>query len=154
MDIPYQTVFLDFNYTSLVHTAATGVAPAAGWAPAWESGFAAAMERTNMSSQYLSFNGFILNGTSRKIRQHVQITFGLNNSHPGGIVPFIPTFNNWTRVEAIQQGLTAEVNCTQTPASDPYIRINQTAVTPKITEVFFCCNCTSENQVESIGGEG
>ena len=107
-----------------------------------------------MSSQYLSSNGFVLNRTSGKIRQHVQRTFGLNNSHPGGIVPFIPTFDNWTRVEAIQQGITAEVNCTQTPASDPYIHITQTAVTPEIREVFFCCNCTSEYRVEPIGGEG
>ena len=123
------------------------------WAAAWDSGYAAATEGTNMS-QYLSFYGYVLNGTSRKIRQHVRRTFVLNISYPGGILPITPTFDNWTRVEAIQQGLTAEVNCTQMAASDPYIHINQTAVTPEITEVFFCCNCTSASQLELTDVEG
>jgi hypothetical protein len=73
--------------------------------------------------------------------------YGLNNSHPGGISPIMPTFGNWTKVEAIQQGFTAEVNCTQTPASDPHIHINQTAVALDISEVFFCCNCTSASEL-------
>jgi hypothetical protein len=77
-----------------------------------------------------------------KIKQHIRRTFVLNDSRPGGILPITPTFDNWTRVEAIQQGLTAEVNCTATSDSDPYIRINQTTVAPGIFEVTLCCNCT------------
>ena len=93
-------------------------------------------------TQYLSFNGYVLNGTSRKIRQHVHRTFALSNSHPGGISPIIPTFDNWTRVEAIQQGLTAEVNCKATP-TDPNIRTQQSVVAHGIIEVSLCCNCSS-----------
>ena len=110
------------------------------------------MEGTNMS-QYLSFYPYVLSGTSRKIRQHLQRTFGLN-SHTGGISPIIPTFDNWTRVEAIQPGLTADVNCTQTPASDPYIHMNQTVVVPGMDRVFSCCNCTSPSELEVLGDEG
>ena len=55
-----------------------------------------------------------------------------------------PTFDNWTRVEAMQQGLTAEVNCTVTPASDPNISIHwQTFAAAGITAFSLCCNCTS-----------
>ena len=78
-----------------------------------------------------------------KIRQLTRRTFALNDSHPGGILPITPTFDNWTRIEAIQQGLTVEVNCTETSDSDPYIRINQTTVADGIFEVALCCNCTS-----------
>ena len=55
-----------------------------------------------------------------------------------------PTFDNWTRVEAIQQGLTAEVNCTVTSASDPNISIHwQTFAAAGIAAISLCCNCTS-----------
>ena len=114
------------------------------WASEWDSGYAAATEGANVT-QYISFNDYVLNGTSRKISHHIQRTFALNNSRPGSILPIIPIFDNWTRIEAIQQGLTAEVDCTVTPASDPYFLINQTTVTPGIIEVSSCCNCTSGN---------
>ena len=78
-----------------------------------------------------------------KIGQHARRTFALNDSRPGGISPITPTFDNWTSVDAIQQGLTAEVNCTATPGSDPYLRINSTTVARGISEVALCCNCTS-----------
>ena len=58
-------------------------------------------------------------------------------------MPITPTFDNWTRVEAIQQGLTAEVNCTETSGSDPFIRIQHAAVAPGMLKVALCCNCTS-----------
>ena len=48
------------------------------WATGWDSGYAAATEGTNMT-QFLSFNGYVLNGTTRKIKQHVQTNFSLNN---------------------------------------------------------------------------
>ena len=63
--------------------------------------------------------------------------------HLGGILPHSPTFDNWTRAEAMQQGLTAEVHCTATPADDPYIRIRRTTVAHDVEEVSLCCNCTS-----------
>ena len=78
-----------------------------------------------------------------KIRQQTRRTFALNDSHPGGILPITPTFDNWTRIEAIQQGFTAEVNCAATSDSDPHIHINQTTVSDKIFEIASCCNCTS-----------
>ena len=153
MDIPYRTFFLDFNSTnpSLLSTN-TEFEFETGWASAWDSGYTAAMEGTNMS-QYLLFYPYVLNGTSRKIRQHVQRTFGLN-THPGGISPIVPTFDNWTRVEAIQPGVTADVNCTQTSPSDPYIHINQTAAVPGMNRVFSCCNCTSASELEVSGNKG
>ena len=117
------------------------------WASEWDSGYVAATQGTNMT-QYLSLNGYVLNGTSRKINYHVHRTFALNNSCPGGIVPIMPTFDNWTRIEAIQQGLTAEVNCTPTPASDPYFLMNETTIAPGIIKVSSCCNCTSGNTDE------
>jgi hypothetical protein len=99
-----------------------------------------------MSTQYLSFNHYVLNGTSpSKIRQHVHRSFALNNSRPGGISPIVPTFDNWTRIEAIQQGLTVDVHCKATRSSDPYIRLNKTSVGHGITEVSLCCNCTSRS---------
>ena len=78
-----------------------------------------------------------------KIRRHTRRTFALNDSHPGGILPIAPTFDNWTRIEAMQQGFTAEVNCAATSDSDPHIRIKQTNVADGIFEVALCCNCTS-----------
>jgi hypothetical protein len=76
-DIPYQTFFLDFNYTSLLYSDMdVTVTDQSNWAQEWDSGYAAATEGTNMSSQYISVDGYVLNGTSRKIRQHVQRTFG------------------------------------------------------------------------------
>ena len=114
------------------------------WASEWDSGYAAATEGTNVT-QYLSVNDYVFNGTSRKISHHVQRTFALNNSRPGGIAPIAATFDNWTRMETIQQGLTAEVDCAATPASDPYFFINQTVIAPGILEVSSCCNCSSAN---------
>jgi hypothetical protein len=129
------------------------------WASEWGSGYVAATEGTN-KTQYLSLNGYVLNGTSRKISHHAHRTFALNNSRPGGIAPIIPTFDNWTRIEAMQQGVTADVNCTATPASDPYSIINQTTlapgiiinqiiIEPGIIKVSSCCNCTSGNTDQS-----
>ena len=140
MDIPYETSFQDLNYTEVLLRDLSFIGDD-DWAAARGSGYAAAAEGTNMS-QYLSFQGYVLNGTSRKIRQHVHRTFALNDSRPGGILPIMPSFDNWTRVEAIQQGLTAEVNCKAMPSSHPDIRINQTSG-GGITEVSLCCKCTS-----------
>ncbi|KAF8731269.1 hypothetical protein AX14_004970 [Amanita brunnescens Koide BX004] len=123
-DIPYQTSFQDLDYAHTVPVKDYTFVFDMNWAPAWDNGYAAATEGTNMT-QFLSFYGYVLNGTSR------------------GIFPITPTFDNWTRVEAIQQGLTADVSCRATPASDPRIRIQETAVTPGINQVSFCCNCTS-----------
>ena len=78
-----------------------------------------------------------------EIRRHARRTFALNGSRPGGILPITPTFDNWTRIEAIQQGLTAEVNCIATSDSDPHLRINHTTMADRIFEVTLCCNCTS-----------
>ena len=36
------------------------------WASEWDSSYVAATEGTNVT-QYISFNGYVLNGTSRKI---------------------------------------------------------------------------------------
>ena len=86
-----------------------------------------------------------------KIRQYTRRTLALNDSRPGGILPIVPTFDNWTRIEAIQQGLTAEVNCTATSDSDPYISVNQTVVGHGIFQVDLCCNCTSGTNSLSTG---
>ncbi|KAF8726409.1 hypothetical protein AX14_007909 [Amanita brunnescens Koide BX004] len=122
-DIPYPTSFQDFNYTAPYNV----LSVAKKWAQAWESGYAAAKNsETNMTS---FFYGYVLNGTSR------------------GISPIAPTFDNWTRVEAIQQGITAEVNCKVTPASDPDIRVSQTTVADGIMKVTLCCACPSMEHV-------
>lgn len=142
MDVPFQTPFQDVTYTDILAPYfPPGFDP--DWTPAWDSGYAAATEGTNMT-QYLPLLDQIFNGTTRKIMQHVHRAFTLNKSHPGGTFP-VPTgvlSDDWTRIEAIQQGLTADVNCIETPADDPYIQVN-TATSDGIHYVFLCCNCTS-----------
>ena len=69
----------------------------------------------------------------------------LNNPRLVGVLPtniYNVYDNNWTRVEAIQQGLTADVNCTNTPDSDSDIRLNQTIMADGIMKISSCCNCT------------
>ena len=147
-DIPYQTSFQDLNYTETDLELYFETL----WATSFNSGYAAVTEGTNLT-EYISFNGYVFNGTSRKIRQDIHRTAALNNSRPGGISPIVPTFDNWTRIEAIQQGATAEVHCTAAPASDPYVRLNRTNVAHGITEISFCCNCTAAG-VARVGVAG
>ena len=115
-------------------------------AEASDSGIATARERFNTTT-YLSLYGNVFNGTSsREMKRHDQKKYGSYDFLPGGITPITDKFNNWTRVEAIQQGFTADVNCAVTQAvSDPVFRVNQTTIASVITRIYLCCNCTSIN---------
>ncbi|KAF8694692.1 hypothetical protein AX14_001935 [Amanita brunnescens Koide BX004] len=135
-DIPYQTSFQDFNYAdadAIYHGGSE--LGSMDWATAWQSGYAAAMNSKTNMTLYPSFFGYIFNGTCR------------------GILPITPTFDNWTKVEAIQQGLTAEVNCEATPASDPDFRIHQTAMENGMVEIYLCCGCPGGTDIEVYSSE-
>ena len=140
-DISYQTPFQDYNYTDVLLKDFGSGFDGGNWAPEWDSGYAAATEGTNMT-QFISFNGYVLNGTCRKTRPPLLRILTLHNSRLGGVFPLMPPkFDNWTRVEAVQQGLTAEVNCAAAPAFDP----DKTDLGRGIIKVSLCCNCTSDS---------
>ena len=67
-------------------------------------------------------------------------------------MPIRNIFDNgaWTSAEAIQQGLSVDVSCEDTPDSDHLVVWNQTILNPPevefqdaLTSVSSCCNCTS-----------
>ncbi len=68
-------------------------------------------------------------------------------------MPIRNIFENgaWISAEAIQQGLSVNVSCEDTPDSDHLVIWNQTLLYPlqveywdALTSVSLCCNCTSE----------
>ena len=119
---------------------------------------AAVRQMAMNTTQLLPYSNNIINGTSREIRKHPSpVVFTKRLS--GGILP-IPDLafysNNWTKIEVVQQGLSADVSCETITNPDPaFSVIKRTGYLfngTKYHETTLFCNGTNDNGYANFPG--
>ena len=126
----------------------------------FESGLAAAQEVATNVTQLLPHSNHILNGTSREIWKHLNlVAFTESVPHVGGILPItdlVYHLNNWTTIETLQQGLTADVSCREPSKSDPALSATKRATRyifiSKYEEITLSCGGNSSSDINQSMG--